>query len=205
MFRFRYISIPSIVAALATTSVVHANGSTIVKEWVTAAIAPAAQTAPEAGTIEYAFSPGHGAEALVLKTINAGQREVRVMAYSLTSAPVVQALVAAKRRGVDVRVLADHKQNTLEDRSGKARAALATLSNAGAAVRTIDAYLSFHDKVLIVDGRHVQTGSYNYSAAAAKSNSENVLVLWNNSSLAQGYLAHWQRRWSQGRDWQAGY
>jgi phosphatidylserine/phosphatidylglycerophosphate/cardiolipin synthase-like enzyme len=37
---------------------------------------------------------------------------------------------------------------------------------------------------VISDGKHVQTGSFNYSQAAAKSNSENVLVVWNNPDLA---------------------
>lgn len=33
-----------------------------------------------------------------------------------------------------------------------------------------------HNKVLIIDQQHVQTGSYNYSSAAARSNAENAIV-----------------------------
>lgn len=50
----------------------------------------------------------------------------------------------------------------------------------------------------ISDGRHLQTGSFNYSRAAASSNSENVLVLWNAKSVAQDYTAHFNSRWQQG-------
>lgn len=42
------------------------------------------------------------------------------MTYSLTSAPVVEALIAARRRGVEVSIVADYKNNLVDDRSGKA-------------------------------------------------------------------------------------
>src|SRR2546427_3217325 len=59
-------------------------------------------TVAAAGTVEVAFSPNEGAEALVVKVINSAQREIRVLSYSFTSAPVTQALLSAKKRGVDI-------------------------------------------------------------------------------------------------------
>jgi phosphatidylserine/phosphatidylglycerophosphate/cardiolipin synthase-like enzyme len=169
------------------------------------AMAPGATKVQAAGQIEFAFSPG-GAQALVLKTIASSQREIRVFAYAFTSAPIAAALIEAyKRRGVDVQVLVDGGPQMRSDRSGKSRAALGALANAGITVRTIDAYAIHHDKVLLVDGVHLQTGSFNYSAAAAKSNSENVIVLWNNPAVVQGYMKHWHRNWTQGRSWQPAY
>jgi phosphatidylserine/phosphatidylglycerophosphate/cardiolipin synthase-like enzyme len=94
-------------------------------------------TMPAAGTLEVAFSPDEGGEALVIKVIDAAKSELRVLSYSFTSAPVTAALVRAKKRGVDVRLVADQKNNVSEDRSGKARAALSTLVDAGIDVRTI--------------------------------------------------------------------
>lgn len=52
-------------------------------------------------------------------------------------------------------------------------------------MRLSDAYPTQHDKIIIVDESYIQTGSYNYSAAAARLNSENVFVLWNSPKLAQ--------------------
>lgn len=162
-------------------------------------------SAPSAGTVEYGFSPDAGAEKLVLKVIGSSKRQIRMLAYSLTSAPVVSALIAAKKRGVDVAVVADHRQNTGTGGGGKARAALNALVNAGIPVRTVDAFAIMHDKIVVRDKDTVQTGSYNYSAAAAKSNSENVIVLWGNERLAADYLRHWESRWQIGRDWHTGY
>ncbi|WP_454727906.1 MULTISPECIES: phospholipase D family nuclease [Cupriavidus] len=158
-----------------------------------------------AGRVEVAFSPGAGAEALVVKVIDAATTEIRMLAYSFTSAAVTAALLRAKHRGVDVALVVDAKNNLSEDRSGKARAALGALANAGIRVRTISVYSIHHDKVICVDGRTVETGSYNFTEAAAHRNSENVLVMWGNPPLAAVYLRHWAHNWAQGAEYQPGY
>ena len=160
---------------------------------------------PAAGTVEVAFSPDEGSENLVLKVIASARREIRVLSYSFTSAPVARALLAAKKRGVDVKIVADQKNNTSEDRSGKARAALSLLAEAGADVRVINAYAIHHDKVVIVDGETVELGSFNYSDAAAHRNSENVLVNWKNPQLARVYLEHFARNYRQATAYQQQY
>ena len=68
-------------------------------------------------------------------------------------------------------------------------------------LRTVDAFPIHHDKVIIVDGNTVETGSYNFSRAAARKNSENVVVLKNMPDVAAQYLEHWQDRWNKGTDW----
>jgi phosphatidylserine/phosphatidylglycerophosphate/cardiolipin synthase-like enzyme len=156
------------------------------------ALSSHAVTLPARGAIEVAFSPKEGAEELVLRVIDSAQSEIKMLAYSFTSSTVVAALLRAQKRGVKVSLVADKKSNTEEDRSGKARAALATLVNAGCDVRVIGAYAIHHDKVIVVDRKTVELGSFNYSAAAAHSNSENVLVNWDNQSLARVYLAHFE-------------
>jgi Phosphatidylserine/phosphatidylglycerophosphate/cardiolipin synthases and related enzymes len=67
------------------------------------------------------------------------------------------------------------------------------------AVRSIDAYPIFHDKFMVIDGRSVQTGSYNYSVSAARYNAENVLVVWNDPALAAAYARNWESNWTLGR------
>ena len=51
-------------------------------------------------------------------------------------------------------------------------AAMNLLANAGIPVRTVSQFKIMHDKVIITDGRNVETGSFNYSRSAANSNSE---------------------------------
>jgi phosphatidylserine/phosphatidylglycerophosphate/cardiolipin synthase-like enzyme len=160
---------------------------------------------PAEGSIEVGFSPDGGAERLVLKVIDSASSDIKVLAYSFTSAPVTRSLLAARKRGVQVSVIVDHKSNLSDDRSGKARAALAALANAGCDVRTIATYAIHHDKVVIVDRRTVQMGSFNYSASAASRNSENVLVNWDNPKLAEAYLGHFARNYRQSVPYQSRY
>ena len=169
------------------------------------ALQPGSVIVPASGEIEVAFSPNEGSEQLVIKTIDSAKVSIRMLTYSFTSAPVVAALVRAKKRDVDVAVVVDFKNNISEDRSGKAAAALGTVSAAGIAVRTIKAYPIHHDKTIVIDNAHVESGSFNFSDAAARRNSENVIVMWNNPRLASVYLKHWQRNWMQGADFQPRY
>ena len=72
-------------------------------------------------------------------------------------------------------------------------------------VRTVSAYKIMHDKVIVADGRNTESGSFNFSRAADRSNSENVLVVWDDPTVAQRYLQHWQSRWDVGTDWRSSY
>lgn len=154
------------------------------------------QTVEGPRLVSVGFSPEGSAEALVLRVIASARRAIRMSAYDLTSAPIVQALIAAQRRGVSVEVIADAKANTEGRAYGEH--ALALLQNAGIPVRTISVYAINHDKVIIADDS-IETGSFNYSRAAARENSENVVVLWDDPALAHVYLQHWRSRWIQSR------
>ena len=144
--------------------------------------------------IEVAFSPEAGAEALVLKVIGSARQSIRLAGYSFTSPSIVRSLMDAKRRGVDVKVLLDDKGN----RGQASIAAMNLIVGASIPLRVVSAYAIHHDKYVVVDGKHIETGSFNYSQAAAKSNSENVLVIWDNPIVAGRYFAHWESRWRQG-------
>lgn len=159
------------------------------------------EPAVAAPSVQVGFSPEGSALQLVVNTLNDARQSIRLMGYSFTSREVVKALMDAKRRGVDVKVVLDEKGNT-----GKANvAAMNLLVNAGIPVRTVSRFSIMHDKVIVTDGQNVEMGSFNYSRAAATSNSENVLVLTGVPDVAQTYLAHWQSRWELGTDWQSSY
>ncbi|WP_250981472.1 phospholipase D family protein [Rahnella sp. CG8] len=158
-------------------------------------------TASAGPSVQVGFSPEGSAQQLVLQTVNDARQSVRLMGYSFTSPDIAGALVEAKKRGVDVQVVLDEGGNR-----GKASvAAMNLLVNAGIPVRTVSQFKIMHDKVIIVDGQTVETGSYNYTLSAARSNSENALVLHDVPDLAQTYLTHWQSRWALGKDWVSSY
>ncbi len=151
------------------------------------------------------FSPEGSAARLVADVLDRAHTRVRLAAYTFTSPDVVRRLIAAKRRGVDVAVLADARENTGDRGARAGQAALNLLVDAGIPVRTVSAYPIHHDKYIVADGETVETGSYNYSTAAARRNSENAVVIANCPSLAGAYEAHWQSRWAQGESYRASY
>ncbi|WP_350355682.1 phospholipase D-like domain-containing protein [Serratia symbiotica] len=122
------------------------------------------------------------------------------MGYSFTSPDVVRALMAARRRGVDVRVVVDEKGN----RSKARQAATNRVVNAGIPLRTNDRYPLLHDKMIVTYGQNRQVGSFNFTRRA-RANSKNVLVVRDVPALAQIYLAHWQPRWDEGAYWISSY
>lgn len=154
-----------------------------------------------AASAQVGFSPEGTAQQLVINVIGSAKYNIRMMAYSFTAPDIMKALIAAKRRGVDVKIVVDENGNT-----GRAsRAAMNLVTNAGIPLRVNSNYKIQHDKVIIVDGRHVETGSFNYTASAEKYNSENAIVMWDAPELAGQYLKHWQSRWNQGRDFTPSY
>lgn len=165
--------------------------------WLTFSIG-AAVAAP---SIDVGFSPEGSAQKLVLRTLDDARVSIRLMGYSFTSPEVVKALVAAKRRGVDVKVVVDDKGNL----SKASQAAMSVVVNAGIPLRTNGQFKIMHDKIIITDEQNVELGSYNYTRSAAASNSENALVVRDVPALAQTYQAHWQSRWDGGKDWQSPY
>ncbi len=154
--------------------------------------AAAAQRFAAKGELELAFTPRDDAESLLVSVIARARRSLHVQAYAFTSRRIADAMVAARRRGVDVQVLADAHMN----RKPKGNV-LPQLLAAGVPVALESKYQAAHNKVLIVDaegpGCAVVTGSYNFTWSAQNRNAENVLVLRGHCELAQAYRENWLR------------
>jgi phosphatidylserine/phosphatidylglycerophosphate/cardiolipin synthase-like enzyme len=142
-------------------------------------------------TAQTAYSPnGEGAE-LIISTIKRAQQSIRMATYSFTEPAIGKALLDAKKRGVDVAVVVDKEHNGRRPPGSPSVASF--LAQNGVSVMVSTAYRIQHNKVLIIDGETVQTGSFNYSRAAQKDNAENVLVISRCPRLADDYLRDWSK------------
>lgn len=106
------------------------------------------------------FSPRGGCEAEAVDRIAHARAEVLVQAYSFTSRPITEALIAAQRRGVSVQVILDKRWNA-SAKSGKA-----ALIAAGVPVFIDGTHPIAHNKVMVIDAALVLTGSFNFTADA---------------------------------------
>lgn len=144
------------------------------------------------GTLQAAFSPWDNVEGLIVDAIDGAKKQVLVQAYLLTSKPIAAALIAAQRRGISVKVLADANQVAKVESSK-----VPDLAAAGIPVWLETRYQNAHNKVILIDpgsaAATVITGSYNFTWSAQHKNAENILIVRQNSSLALRYLANWER------------
>lgn len=139
------------------------------------------------GFYKVRFSPSGGCTDLLVETILGAKRTIHVQAYSFTSDRIANALVSRHRQGVTVEVILDSS-----DRYGRS-SQLQTLIEGGVPTFIDDRHSIAHNKVVIVDGRQVETGSFNFTGAAEKSNAENCLVLTDIPGLAPKYEKEWQK------------
>lgn len=155
-------------------------------------VAAAKPAVPARGSVQVAFTPWDNAEGMVVDAIREAKRQVLVQAFSFTSRTLANALIAAKKRGVDVQVLADREQTFSGEGSR-----IPELAQAGIGVMLELRYQSAHNKVMVIDAgtnaSAVITGSYNWTYAAQFKNAENVLILRSNPDVANAYADNWRR------------
>ena len=65
------------------------------------------------------------------------------------------------------------------------------LHNQGIPVKIDARHAIAHNKVMIIDGETVITGSFNFTKAAEENNAENLLVI-RDKKLAERYARNWQ-------------
>ena len=141
------------------------------------------------------FSPKMGSQDAVVAHINTATESIYMATYSFTSKVVMDALMQAKDRGVEIHVVSDEVDNI------KPSSVTKLLALNGISVRLNKKYHILHHKFIIVDETHLELGSFNYSANAYTSNAENVLVLYNVPELCAEYKVQWDRMWEEGFDW----
>jgi phosphatidylserine/phosphatidylglycerophosphate/cardiolipin synthase-like enzyme len=139
------------------------------------------------------FSPP-GCEAAVVAAIQAAKTEVLVQAYAFTSVAIAAALKAAKARGLEVQAIMDFRASF---EKGCLDAELAAVLP----VRLDSKHAIAHNKVMILDGSTVITGSFNFTESAEHHNAENLLVLNFHPGLAAKYRANWWVHWDHSEDW----
>jgi len=158
---------------------------------------------PVNGSVEVLFTPWDDAEGALLRIIGQAKATLHVHAYSFTSRNIGWALSEAKKRGVRVDILADHRQ-AMEGKNSL----IAQLHDAGIPVRFETRYASAHNKVMIIDVDTAQpivvTGSYNFTFSAQARNAENLIIFRNNPPLAQAYFENWKRHRKDSVSWSEG-
>ncbi len=139
--------------------------------------------------IETVFSPDGGGK--IISLIDAANESIDIEIYVFSSRDVVEALMRAKERGVDVRVIIE--RNVVGDDNGEI---FRELASKGFNVRYAGkAYKLTHAKVIIVDGKAVLVGSHNLSNSALFKNREASVIIRDSPSVDE-FTAAFELDWS---------
>jgi phosphatidylserine/phosphatidylglycerophosphate/cardiolipin synthase-like enzyme len=156
--------------------------------------APPGVPFPATGTIQYTFAPGDHADTMIIAAIDDAQQQVLVQAYSFTHRRIADALVRARRRGIEVAVIVDAEQARSEP------GVLRDLARGGVSVRHDSRHAAAHNKTIVIDAGldncAVMTGSFNFTYAAQQRNAENALLLRGNAPLCEAYYDNWRRHYT---------
>jgi len=124
-------------------------------------------------SVSACFVPAQDCVDQVVAGIASAKTSIHVQAYGFTSPPILQALVQAKQRGVEVMAILD-KTNVAK----RSRYSGATFVINGGIPVWIDSTVAIaHNKIVIIDNHLVIGGSYNYTPSAEKRNAENVTFI----------------------------
>ena len=152
--------------------------SRIVALAVAAELSALAVAAEKEQPIEVYFSPGVSCTEAIVRELSNAKQTVHVQAYSFTSQPIARALTDAEKRGVKVIAILDYS-------------AADFLAHEGVETYVDSMHAIAHNKIMIIDGTTVLTGSFNFTKAADQKNAENLLVI-RDDKVAAKFEANWQ-------------
>jgi phosphatidylserine/phosphatidylglycerophosphate/cardiolipin synthase-like enzyme len=134
------------------------------------------------------FSPDEHPTDKLIQLINNTQHKLHAAIYMLTDKQIAQALIDAKKRGVDVKIIVD--QATMDFEYGKGK----FLKNSDIEIyiyspksktRSSNKRLPImHHKFAILDDK-IWTGSFNWTKSANQRNQENVIITTNKKVYAK--------------------
>lgn len=139
---------------------------------------------PAAGETRTHYAPRENLEHIDVALLNGARETIDFAGYIVTDRPVIDALNAAKARGVSVRLLLDHTQ----------RHDLERLAPVLSEARKKRRGPIMHLKAYLIDGRLLRTGSANFTASGLKQQ-DNDLVVIDDTAAAFRFEQNFERMW----------
>lgn len=140
--------------------------------------------------VETYFAPEDDVMAQLISVTSEVQHSIHFMAFSFTDDGLAQAIMERADTGVQVAGIFEARGANTEYSTCPA------LLAHGLDVRLDGNPRTFHHKVVIIDGTIVATGSFNFSANAAQSNDENLLII-HSPQIAALYEEEFNRRMAE--------
>lgn len=134
------------------------------------------------------FSPGPDCRIAIEQAMETALSELLICVFTISDDRLSDAIMAAHRSGLTVRVISDNDK--MHDRGSDVE----RLSQAGVNVRIDRSPEHMHHKFMVIDGRTVMTGSYNWTRSAETRNEENIIAV-DDPLLATTFSEEFERIW----------
>jgi phosphatidylserine/phosphatidylglycerophosphate/cardiolipin synthase-like enzyme len=145
--------------------------------------------------IKYYFSQeNQEPDKQLIKLIDSTKTNLDIAIYSVTLDSIIDSIIKAKTRNVNVRLIVDAVQSKGKDESLD----IIKLQQANIPIKVESHSGLMHLKVTISDNKIVTTGSYNYTQNATDNNDE-VLVIINNDKVAQDFKTEFNNMWNDNK------
>lgn len=138
------------------------------------------------------FSPDGGTREQLITLIQTTTGNIDIAIYSFTSKELAMALLAEQNKGRTIRVVADRGQ-------GEGKYSILGLLRKNIPVKYLPVTNNrgmMHNKFMIINDKHLVTGSYNWSTNAEKYNYENCLIL-EDSQLIRKFSLEFDKLWKE--------
>lgn len=150
------------------------------------------------------FSRTQKISSSLVAAIDKTNNTLRLSLYDLRLPEIAAALLRAKARGVDVRLVYDesHVKPAAPGAGAGPSPEYRSLLDGGVSIRILKGGGSFgimHNKFAVFDGELLATGSFNWTASADAKNFENA-IFRSDDELAAGFAKYWDWMWTLGRD-----
>jgi phosphatidylserine/phosphatidylglycerophosphate/cardiolipin synthase-like enzyme len=146
------------------------------------------QTSGPSQLVEYCFSPGGNCANVVVNWIDRANSSIHILIYEFSLSQIIRA--EQRNPNMDIRIAWDNS----EIASGYS-SQYQILKSAGINVRVDHRSGILHDKVAIIDGHIIVTGSFNWSNDANTINRENLVIL-DSQAWAAAYEQQFQLTWA---------
>ena len=136
------------------------------------------------------FSPYDKTSEKIIQIIDGAKFYIYVPAYLITHEKITSALIRAKNRNVDVKIIIDANSTTTRNTK------YLVLRENKIPVKTENYAGKLHSKSMIIDDKYIILGSMNFSNSGENKNDENTLVI-ENSELAKSYRKFFTYLWAK--------
>lgn len=134
---------------------------------------------------------GEQVDEALIKEIDGAKTTLNIAIYYITRPQIVDAILSAHRRGVNVRIITDRESSYGE----AVEKPLAVIKMAGVPVKVNSHEGLMHLKMTVIDGEVAVGGSYNYTNAATMKNDE-MLIILHDPDVAKEWDAEFERMWN---------